>query len=49
MLNRVFGDQVNDADGFCLMLAPGARDALFQFGGIPREIAIDDDARVLKV
>ena len=49
VLDGVFGDEVDDGDGALLVLAPGAGDALFEFGGIPRQVAVDDDAGVLEV
>ena len=32
-----------------LVLAPGAGDALFESGGVPGQVAVDDDAGVLEV
>ncbi len=49
MLDRVFRDEIDDGDGAGLMFAPGAGDALFELGRIPRQIAIHDHAGVLEV
>ncbi|MPM92162.1 hypothetical protein SDC9_139297 [bioreactor metagenome] len=49
MLDSVFGDQVDYRDVASLMLAPRARNPLLQFGGIPRQVAIHHDARILEV
>ncbi|HVU35346.1 MAG TPA: hypothetical protein VHE61_18055 [Opitutaceae bacterium] len=49
LLNRVFGDEIQHRDGVLLVLSPGARDALLEFGGIPRQVAVDHDAGVLEI
>ena len=49
VLDGVFGDEVDDGNRAELAFAPSAGDALLEFGGIPREIAIDDDAGALEV
>ena len=41
--------EVDDGDGFGLVLAPGAGDALFELGGIPRQVAIDHHAGGLQI
>ena len=45
----VLGNKVDDRNGARLELAPGAGDALLQFGGVPGQIAIDDHAGVLQI
>src|ERR1039458_3900690 len=47
MLNGILRDEINDCARARLVLAPGAGDALFQLGGVPRQIAVDDHAGVL--
>ena len=49
VLDRVLGDEVDDRDGLGLILAPGAGDALFKLGRIPRQVAVDDHAGGLEV
>ena len=49
MFEGVLGDEVDDGDGAALMLPPGAGDPLFEASGVPREVAIDDDAGVLEI
>lgn len=49
VFDGIFGDEVDDRDRADLVFAPRAGDALFQLGGIPREVAIDDDAGILEV
>jgi hypothetical protein len=49
MLDGAFGDQMDDGHGPRLVLAPGARDALFEACRVPGQIAIDDDAGVLQI
>lgn len=49
MLDRVLGDEVYPRDGAELILPPGAGDPLFELGGVPRQVAIDDDAGMLEV
>jgi hypothetical protein len=49
VFDGVFGDEVDDRDGAELVFAPGAGDALFELGGVPGEVAVDDDAGVLEV
>ena len=49
MLDGVLGDEVDDGDGARLVLAPGTGDPLLELGGIPRQVAVDDDAGVLEI
>ena len=49
VLEGILGDQVDDGDRARLVLAPGSGDALFEPGGIPGEVAVDNDAGVLEV
>ena len=49
LLDGAFGDEVEDRDGAGLVFAPGAGDALLEFGRVPREVAVDNDAGVLEV
>ena len=49
VLDGVFGNEVDDGDRAGLVFAPGAGDALLQLGGVPGQVAIDDDAGVLKI
>lgn len=49
VFDGALGDEVDDLDGLFLAFAPGAGDALFELGGIPGEVAVDDDAGVLQV
>ena len=46
---EIGGDEIDDGDRATLMFPPSAGDALFKAGGIPRQVAIDDDAGVLKI
>src|ERR1035441_5236287 len=47
MLDGILRYEIDDCDGARLVLAPGAGDALFQLGGVPGQVAVDDDAGVL--
>ncbi len=49
MLDGALRDEIDDRNGAGLVLAPGTGNALFELGRIPRQIAIDDHAGVLKV
>ena len=49
MFDAVFAHQVDDGDMPCLVLAPGAGDALLKPRRIPRQIEIDDDVGSLQV
>ena len=44
-----FADEIDYRDRARLVFAPGAGNALFEFGWIPRQIAVDDHAGVLEV
>src|SRR5439155_10345079 len=49
VLDGVFGNEVDDGDRSSLVLAPGARDALLEFGRVPWQVAIDHHAGGLQV
>lgn len=49
LLQRPPRDQVDDRDALGLVLPPGPRDALLQLRRIPGQVAVDDDAGILKV
>ncbi len=49
LLDGVFGHEVDHGHGPRLVFAPGAGDALLQFGRVPWQIAVDHDACVLQV
>jgi hypothetical protein len=45
----VFGDEIDDLHRGFLSVTMGAGDALFEHGGIPREVEVDDEAGGLQV
>ncbi len=45
----IFGDEVDDMDGFLLSFSPGSGDALFELCRIPGEVAVDDDGGILEI
>ena len=49
VLDGLLGDEIDDGDRAGLVFAPGAGDALLQLGGVPGQVAVDDDAGVLEV
>jgi hypothetical protein len=49
MLDCILGDQIDYCHCPCLMFAPRSRNALFEPGWIPRQIAINHHARVLQI
>ena len=48
MLDRILGDEVDHRDRAHLLLAPGAGDALFELGRIPRQVEIDDQLAICR-
>jgi hypothetical protein len=49
VLDGLLGDEVDNGDRAELTFAPSAGDALLELGGVPREVAVDDDTGILEV
>ena len=49
VLDGFLGDEIDHGDGTLLMLPPGTRNALLEFRGVPRQVAIDDHAGILQI